>query len=288
MEARHARQNHAVRAAAALRPATAAGRLRPRVPAGNGGRIAPGKEVRALARAGRSRHIEVIPTETTMRFVNLAGSAVMLFGSVALAAEGDPLRVSGDGVNVRARPESGAPILRQVNREEPVIELGRAGDWVEVRLPDRDTRGWIHASLLTTGDGPLPAATPPAAPVAPSPAPQGGASAGQEQPGAAPMAAAGDSATADALTRFRATVTQLNDRAVAAAGVDLFTGAEAAGDGTVQVTATEAWGVVPEGGQQSFMNTLFGRWQEAAGPGRPLRLQIVDETGQVLSERSGP
>jgi hypothetical protein len=164
--------------------------------------------------------------------------------------------------------------------------------------------------LLTTGEGQLPVATPPAAPVAPSPAPQvapravpeaaaappapaatapqGGASAGQDQPGAAPTAAAGDAATADALTRFRATVTQLNDRAVAAAGVDLFTGAEAAGDGTVQVTATEAWGVVPEGGQQSFMNTLFGRWQEAAGPGRPLRLQIVDETGQVLSERSGP
>jgi hypothetical protein len=102
------------------------------------------------------------------------------------------------------------------------------------------------------------------------------------------MAAAGDAATANALTRFRATVTQLNDRALAAAGVDLFTGAETAGDGTVQVTATEAWGVVPEGGQQSFMNTLFGRWQEAAGPGQPLRLQIVDETGQVLSERSGP
>ncbi|MCC2662931.1 MAG: Bacterial domain [Geminicoccaceae bacterium] len=277
------------------------------------GWIAPGKEVRALARAGRSRHIDVVPTETTMRFVNLAGSAMMLFGSVALAAEGDPLRVSGDGVNVRARPESGAPILRQVNREEPVIELGRAGDWFEVRLPDRDTRGWIHGSLLTTVEGQpvaAAAATPPAAPVAPSPAPQvapravpevaaappapvatapqGGASAGQDQPGAAPMAAAGDAATADALTRFRATVTQLNDRAVAAAGVDLFTGAEAAGDGTVQVTATEAWGVVPEGGQQSFMNTLFGRWQEAAGPGRRLRLQIVDESGQVLSERSGP
>ena len=242
-----------------------------------------------------------------MRFVNLAGSAVMLFGSVALAAEGDPLRVSGDGVNVRARPESGAPILRQVNREEPVIELGRAGDWVEVRLPDRDTRGWIHGSLLTTGDGPLAAAAapPPAAPVAPSPAPQAPSSCagggGRLRPpgrraAAAPARAARGGAdgrrgrlrNGNAVARFRATVTQLNDRAVAAAGVDLFTGAEAAGDGTVQVTATEAWGVVPEGGQQSFMNTLFGRWQEAAGPGRPLRLQIVDETGQVLSERSGP
>ena len=58
-----------------------------------------------------------------MRFVHLAGSALMLLGSVALAAEGDALKVSGDGVNVRARPESGAPILRQVNREEPVADI---------------------------------------------------------------------------------------------------------------------------------------------------------------------
>ena len=83
-------------------------------------------------------------------------------------------------------------------------------------------------------------------------------------------------------------MTQLNERALAAAGVDLFTGVTPAGNGTVQVTATEAWGVVPEGGQQSFMNTLFGHWQAAAGAERPLRLQIVDETGQVLDERSGP
>jgi Bacterial SH3 domain len=243
-----------------------------------------------------------------MRLVNLAGSAAMLLGGVALAAEGDSLKVSGDGVNVRARPESGAPILRQVNRDEPVIELGREGDWVEVRLPDRDTQGWIHGSLVSTVEGQPVAAA--AAPVAPGPAPQvapraapevaaappavaattpqSGASSGQEQSGAAQMAAVGDPATADALRRFRETVTELNDRAVAAAGVDLFTGVEAAGDGTVQVTATEAWGVVPEGGQRSFMNTLFGRWQEAAGAGQPLRLQIVNETGQVLSERSGP
>ena len=240
-----------------------------------------------------------------MRLVNLAGSAVMLFGGVALAAEGDALRVSGDGVNVRARPESGAPILRQVNREEPVVELGRQGDWFEVRLPDRDTRGWIHGSLLTTVDGQpvaAAAATPPAAPApapqatprsapqvaATPPAPAAAPPQGQQQPDAAPRAAAADPATANAVARFRENVTQLNDRAVAAAGVDLFTEVAPAGAGTVQVTATEAWGVVPEGGQQSFMNTLFGHWQEAAGAGRPLRLQIVDETGQVLDERSGP
>ncbi|HEX5795908.1 MAG TPA: SH3 domain-containing protein [Geminicoccaceae bacterium] len=243
-----------------------------------------------------------------MRFLSLAGSAAILLGGVVLAAEGDALRVSGDGVNVRARPESGAPILRQVNREEPVVELGRQGDWFEVRLPDRDTRGWIHGSLLTTVDGQpvaAAAATPPAAPAGPATAPQAAPRSapqvaatppapaaappqGQPQPRAAQTGAAADPATVNAVDRFRESVTELNDRAVAAAGVDLFTEVAPAGAGTVQVTATEAWGVVPEGGQQSFMNTLFGHWQAAAGAERPLRLQIVDETGQVLDERSGP
>ena len=40
--------------------------------------------------------------------------------------------------------------------------------------------------------------------------------------------------------------------------------------------------MVPEGGQQSYMNTLFDRWQAAAGTAGRLRLQVVDETGQVL------
>ena len=82
-------------------------------------------------------------------------------------------------------------------------------------------------------------------------------------------------------------MTELNDRAVAAAGVDLFTEVGPAGDGAVQVTATEAWGVVPEGGQQSFMNTLVRALAGGRRRHEPLRLQIVDDTGQVLDERSG-
>jgi uncharacterized protein YgiM (DUF1202 family) len=230
-----------------------------------------------------------------MRFATLAGSLMVLLGGAALAAQGDALVVTGDVVNVRAGPGSDAPILRQVNRDDQALELDRQGSWVQVRLPDRDTVGWIHGSLLATVVSrpaaevaePAPVAAPqPQAPAAPVAGVQPGEAAGQAEPDQ--MAAIGDPATAAALAQFRATVSELNDRALAAAGVDLFTDVKALGDGVVQVTATEAWAVVPEGGQQSYANALFGYWLAAAGSERPLRLQIVDRTGQVLREQSGP
>jgi uncharacterized protein YgiM (DUF1202 family) len=223
-----------------------------------------------------------------MRFATLAGNLVVLLGGAALAAQGDPLVVTGDVVNVRAGPGADAPILRQVNRDDQAVELARQGDWVQVRLPDRDTLGWIHGSLLATvvsrpSTGVAEPAPAPGAPVAGA---QPADAAGQAQPDQ--MAAIGDPATAAALAQFRETVSKLNERALAAAGVELFTDVKALGDGAVQVIATEAWTVVPEGGQQSYMNTLFSHWLAAAGGEQPLRLQVVDRAGQVLREQSGP
>jgi hypothetical protein len=248
----------------------------------------------ALAPGRLSRHI-ARTTETMMRFASLAGSLVVLLGGAALAGQGDALVVIGDGVNVRAGPESNTQILRQVDRDEQAVELARQGDWVQVRLPDRDTVGWIHRSLLATVvsrpaaevAAPAPLAAPqPQAPAAAGAGAQPGDAAGQAEPDQ--MAAIDDPATAAALAQFRDTVSELNERALTAAGVDLFADVKALGDGVVQVTATDAWTVVPEGGQQSYMNALFGYWLAAAGSERPLRLQIVDRTGQVLGEQSGP
>jgi hypothetical protein len=36
------------------------------------------------------------------------------------------------------------------------------------------------------------------------------------------------------------------------------------------------------------MNALLGHLLAATGGGQPLRLQVVDRTGQVLREQSGP
>lgn len=236
-----------------------------------------------------------------MRCASLISGLLVLLGSVADAAEGDDLTVNGAGVNVRASPQSGAPILLQVHRSEPAVELAREGDWVRVRLPNHDTVGWIHGSLLSAAGGeplppsdaaaataPPPQAPPPAAGARdPQPEPAArGSGAETEQPGSSDLAAVGGPSTA-ALDRFRESVDSLNARALAAAGVDLFTEVRLADDDIVQVVATDAWNMVPESGRQSFMNALHDRWLAAVGS--PLAsLQIVDGSGRLLSEKAAP
>jgi hypothetical protein len=220
-----------------------------------------------------------------MRLASLTASLIVTLSSFALAANGDHWLVTGNGVNVRARPDAGAPVLFQVSRNAVALEVGRNGEWVEVRLPDRHAEGWVHSSLLSAGAGPSePAAAAAADAKATSPAPVAPPSAADKP--AAPQLAAADNG--DALARFRDTVTYLNNRAVAAAGIDLFTGVKQAGDRAVQVTATDAWKSVPEGGQDSFMRTLFNRWLAATGSIQPVRVQVVDQAGHVLKEKSGP
>ena len=90
------------------------------------------------------------------------------------------------------------------------------------------------------------------------------------------------------LGRFRREVEYFNDRALAAAGVDLFTGVSPLGEGGVQVVATEAWATMSHPGQQNYLNALFARWRAAAGADQALRLEIIDSTGALMMEKSGP
>jgi len=90
------------------------------------------------------------------------------------------------------------------------------------------------------------------------------------------------------VARFRDSVQYLNERALAAAGIELFTNVRSISGNTVQVLATETWSMVPESGQESYMNTLFSSWATAVGGNQTLTLQIVDPNGQIVMERTGP
>jgi Bacterial SH3 domain len=231
-----------------------------------------------------------------MQLARLVAGVGIVWAGTALAAQGDALLVSGSNVNVRAGPGAEAGILTRVGANEPAIERRRQGQWVEVELPGQDVLGWIHDSLLITA--PEPAGAPPP-----------GASAGEVAAAAPPPSApagevaavsfgASDAAAGDALqveesdgtplSRFRSEVAYFNNRAVAAAGVDLFTGVAPLGEDGVQVVTTEAWATMPQPGQQSYLNALFGRWQAAAGTDRALRLEIIDASGALMMETSGP
>jgi uncharacterized protein YgiM (DUF1202 family) len=227
----------------------------------------------------------------------VVGSCIALVAKLALAAPGDALVVSGELVNVRAGPGMEYRVRLQVQRDQAAVELAREGEWVQLKLTDAAAEGWIHQSLLelVTGDQPTGASATREAPASPETARSSGEPAlpSVQGPEASALPST-DAALADptseneALTRFRSSVDELNARAQALAGVELFTGAEPAGNGTVQVLVTEAWDLVPAAGQESYANALFGHWQAAADGPEQLRLQLVDPSGKVVSEKSAP
>jgi hypothetical protein len=231
--------------------------------------------------------------EVRMPWAAVVGSCIALLANFALAAPGDGLIVAGDMVNVRAGPGTEYRVRLQVFRQEPVVELARDGEWVQVELSGRGQEGWIHRSLLQAVRSSQPAATP--ATAGPETARSTGELAlpseqGPERAALPSMdrAMPEPASESDALARFRGNVDELNARARALAGVELFTGVEPAGSGTVEVLVTDAWRLVPEAGQESYTNVLFGHWRAAAGGPEPLRVQVVDPSGRVVSEKSGP
>jgi hypothetical protein len=184
-------------------------------------------------------------------------------------------------------------VLRHAVRDQQAVELDRDGDWVQVQIPG-EAAGWIHQSLLQAVGGAQPAAAAPpaAAPAAAIPPVAAAASPAAAPPAAAPPVAAPPAPSAvptgDPLMRFRGQIDELNERAVALAGVELFSGAEAADKRTVRVLVTDAWNLVPEAGQTSYTNALFEGWRAALGTDGEAHLQVIDPSGAVVSEKSGP
>lgn len=253
-----------------------------------------------------------------MRLASVACAVALLAAGSVWAAGGDPLVVTGDGVNVRNGPGTQNRIVMRVYRNREVVEIGREGDWVRVEIAGTGGReGWIHGSLLAS-PGSLgaagrqaavtperqPAADPlPTVGAAPEPAETAGVREGRPAPSGedTPVAgmrpdqggglvepAAGPAANQAEVNRFRESVSYLNSRALQVAGVGLFTDVEAVDQQTVAVGITEAWQTVPPAGQRSYLNTLVDRWSAANGGDSPVNVRIIDPKGQVLVEQSGP
>jgi hypothetical protein len=232
--------------------------------------------------------------EATMGSRTLLASFALLLAAPALAATGDVLVVTGDGVNVRAGPSSDAPIRMRVHSDQQVVELQREGSWVRAEIAGMDgEEGWIHSSLLA----PL-RTDPPEAELGPEP--EVAAPAGAEAPAAAEVPspeqdvplmiepAAGPAGDLGELARFRETVSYLNERAAALAGAELFARVEAGPEGAMRVVATQTWSSLPPAGRQSFANTLMDRWAAAKMSSGPAVLQIVDPSGEVVMEKTRP
>jgi Bacterial SH3 domain len=223
--------------------------------------------------------------ETIMGPRSFASLAFVLLAASALAATGDVLIVTGDGVNVRAGPNGDAAVRMRVHSGQQVIELQREGSWVRAEIAGTDgEEGWIHDSLLAR-----PATGEPEAGEPPIPAAREATAPSQEQ--TVPLMvepAAGPDRDLSELARFRETVSYLNERAVVLAGTDLFAEVKPGPEGAMQVIATEAWSSLPPAGRQSYANTLLDRWAATKASAGPAVLQIVDPSGEVVMEKTQP
>ena len=236
-----------------------------------------------------------------MRCMAFAVAGPLLLSGAALGAAGDVLTVIGDRVNVRSGPGTEHSVRLQVSRTQRLVEIERQGDWVHAEIAGPgDAEGWIHGSLVAPPNGeplvPRAAAAEPgavageAAQAQPLEEPTDAAVAGQAGPLAPEAIAPGAGSDVDPVDvqRFRDSVAYLNSRSMAVGGFELFTEVEPLGVGAVQVGATDAWASIPPAGQRSYASTLLDRWSAATGRSDQLRVQIVDDSGQVIMEESTP
>jgi chromosome segregation ATPase len=124
-------------------------------------------------------------------------------------------------------------------------------------------------------------------PSAPSKAVETGGAAPGGNEVAAVRPAAASSKESSELAKFNENIAYLNRRAMDAAGADLFSGIEVAGDGVVNVSTTPAWANIPAAGQRSYLNSLLDLWIVAQESSGPAVVRIVDPNGRVLLEKSG-
>jgi hypothetical protein len=90
------------------------------------------------------------------------------------------------------------------------------------------------------------------------------------------------------LERFHADVRALNRLELSTRGLDLFSGIKSADGREVQVTTTVAWDTLPPIGQQSYLDSLLDSWVAAQGGDGPVVVRIVDQSGELLVEKSWP
>ena len=66
----------------------------------------------------------------------------------AQALKGDPVRIAGDRVNLRAEPNTSARIVKTLKRGMIVAEVERKPDWVKVRYEADLAPAWVYAPLV--------------------------------------------------------------------------------------------------------------------------------------------
>lgn len=252
-----------------------------------------GQAASAAVEAERARQVANSEAEQLRGAAERAGEELAAAKSETERFRATNAELEKQIASLNADSESAMETARQnlVVMEEKIEELNAAlagAGLVDTKAnDDAQARPQSVAQERSTGSNLLsgmaePAAPGPAEKVGAEPKADGPAQLAAREPTAAPSREGGPG-----LARFDANVRYLNRRALEAAGADLFSGIESAGDGVVHVSTTPAWQSIPPAGQRSYLNSLFDLWTVAQDSSGPAVVRIVDASGRVLLEKSG-
>jgi len=85
--------------------------------------------------------------------------------------------------------------------------------------------------------------------------------------------------------RFKAAFNELNRSVKAQTGSTFFTSCRYAGDGIVNITATDIWLSAPREDRESNAQTIYEMWRAAEGTGLPVFVNFYDQRGNKIMTR---
>lgn len=172
-------------------------------------------------------------------------TGLFIFVYPAIADRGDTLLISGDIVNLRAKPSMTSVIYKRLAKNNEVIEISRYQEWVEVTTNSKNLDyGWIHQSLLNTATG-------------------------------QPISTANNKKFEIFRTHFVLLLKNYEENM----GKLPFSGVELIDKGTLQVTATDYWFALEPEQRNTVLTEVFDLWRKYVDTGISVMVEIVDDIG---------
>jgi hypothetical protein len=172
-------------------------------------------------------------------------TVLSIFSSSLHAKRGDTLIVSGDIVNLHARPSTSSQAFKQLEKNSKVIEISRYEDWVEVTTNDKNLDyGWIHQEFLVTAAG-------------------------------GTLDTTDDKQYAQFRSQF---ILFLNN--YEKTGMSPFTGVELLEPGALQITAHKDWFALEQKQRNTILTEVYDLWKKYVEPGKSAFIEVVDEKGE--------
>lgn len=109
----------------------------------------------SICQAGEGQVVEVVDSAYDWYKIALPEQApVFVSGKFIKMNEDNQWQISGNNVNLRMKPDIGAPILGQVDKGTRIQVIKQEGEWYRIK-PTVETTGWINRRFVDQTDAPV-------------------------------------------------------------------------------------------------------------------------------------